>query len=95
VIADNKLAENAGWDQDLLRVEIADLSLLGFDMPLLGFNEKELSKLMKADDANPDASPQLEGLSYAIVVRCESEDEQRELLERFEAEGLTCNALIS
>lgn len=46
VIADNKLALNAGWDMDLLSSELAGLSEEGFDLSLLGFNEDELAKLL-------------------------------------------------
>lgn len=45
VIADNKLALNAGWDEELLRVEIEGLELDGFDIDLLGFDAEELSAL--------------------------------------------------
>ena len=37
-IADNKLPMNAGWDDALLRIEVADLAGMGFDLPLLGFS---------------------------------------------------------
>ena len=46
VIADNKLALNAGWDMDLLSSELAGLGEEGFDLSLLGFNEDELAKLL-------------------------------------------------
>jgi ParB-like chromosome segregation protein Spo0J len=42
VIADNKLALNAGWDMDLLAVEIEGLQALDFDVDLLGFDADEL-----------------------------------------------------
>ena len=42
VIADNKLALNAGWDEEMLRLEIGELKDEGFDLSLLGFNESEL-----------------------------------------------------
>ena len=42
VIADNKLALNAGWDMDLLAVEIEGLKDLDFDVDLLGFDADEL-----------------------------------------------------
>jgi len=45
VIADNKLALNAGWDQELLGLEIADLDQLGFDLGLTGFSDEELDAL--------------------------------------------------
>lgn len=46
VIADNKLALNAGWDDELLRQEIAELKDMDFDIDLLGFDLDELSLLM-------------------------------------------------
>lgn len=45
IIADNKLALNAGWDSDLLTIELSDLQGMDFDLDLLGFDDKELSKL--------------------------------------------------
>ncbi|MCO6052356.1 ParB/Srx family N-terminal domain-containing protein, partial [Mesorhizobium sp. RP14(2022)] len=39
VLADNKLALNAGWDEELLGLELADLDALGFDLSLTGFGE--------------------------------------------------------
>jgi DNA modification methylase len=46
VIADNKLALNAGWDLDALKVELADLGELGFDVGLTGFGDEELADLL-------------------------------------------------
>lgn len=45
VIADNKLALNAGWDQDLLALEFGDLKGFGFDLALTGFGEDEILAL--------------------------------------------------
>jgi len=45
VIADNKLALNAGWDNDMLAVEFKDLKDMGFDLGLTGFEAGELSEL--------------------------------------------------
>lgn len=61
VIADNKLAENAGWDVDLLKIEVAELGVLDFDLSLLGFDEKALAELLAppATDGltDPDDAP--------------------------------------
>ena len=46
VLADNKLALNAGWDTDMLRVELTDLRGMGFDLGLAGFSESELSDFL-------------------------------------------------
>ena len=49
VIADNRLAEDAGWDDELLKVEIEFLRGEDFDTDLLGFDEKELNALFDID----------------------------------------------
>lgn len=46
VIADNQLALNAGWDTELLQMEVAALNLEDFDLSLLGFDEIELADLL-------------------------------------------------
>ncbi|MCE7886575.1 MAG: DNA methylase N-4 [Alphaproteobacteria bacterium PRO2] len=46
VIADNKLALNAGWDEDLLRAEMTALAAEDFDLPVIGFSDDELSALL-------------------------------------------------
>lgn len=49
IIADNRMAMDAGWDEELLRVEIESLQGMDFDPLLTGFDEKELSDLFKDD----------------------------------------------
>jgi len=46
VIADNKLALNAGWDDEMLSVELSELGDLDFDLSLTGFDDDELSALL-------------------------------------------------
>lgn len=50
VIADNKLALNAGWDEDLLRLELGALQDEDFDVGLTGFSDKEIDALLLGDD---------------------------------------------
>ena len=45
IIADNKLAENAGWDEEILANELQDLKEENFDLDLIGFEDQELEKL--------------------------------------------------
>jgi len=62
IIADNKLALNAGWDTAMLSIEMKDLEDEGFDLALLGFDDKELNALLEPEvtegltdeDAVPD-----------------------------------------
>jgi hypothetical protein len=58
VIADNKLAMNAGWDEDLLRIEITELTKSNFNVDLVGFSEDELAEFFlppSAADEEPTA----------------------------------------
>lgn len=59
VIADNQLAVNAGWDDDLLRSELAAIQAGGFDMSLVGFSEAELASILEPDAGitDPDDTP--------------------------------------
>jgi DNA modification methylase len=64
IIADNQLALNAGWDEDLLRAELAALQEEDFNLDLIGFEDQELARLLAAQDATPgltneDAVPDL------------------------------------
>jgi len=61
VLADNRLALNAGWDKDLLGSELQALQADGFDMPLLGFEDLELLSFLdstKGGNTDPDDVPE-------------------------------------
>ena len=51
VLADNRIALNAGWDMEMLKLELTELSAIGADLSFLGFNEKELATALKCADA--------------------------------------------
>lgn len=60
ILADNKLALNAGWNEELLAIEVAGLADMGFDLPLIGFSEDELVALSASPGAgltDPDQVP--------------------------------------
>jgi DNA modification methylase len=65
VIADNKIAENAGWDEELLRLELADLQEADFDLALTGFDADELLEIMAGEESttegntDEDAAPEV------------------------------------
>ena len=63
ILADNRIAANAGWDDELLGVELTELKDAGFDLELMGFGDEELERLLNGegdttglteDDAVPD-----------------------------------------
>src|ERR1035437_8086968 len=64
IVADNQLALNAGWDEELLRVELAALQDEDFNLGLVGFEDDELARLLAAQEAaegltDEDAVPEL------------------------------------
>jgi DNA modification methylase len=64
IIADNQLALNADWDEELLRIELAALQDEDFNVDLIGFEDEELARLLAAQDAidgltDEDAVPDL------------------------------------
>ena len=59
VIADNRIAENAGWDDAMLRIELEALQLEGFDLDITGFDADALAELIAGDE--PDNEPDRRG----------------------------------
>lgn len=63
VLADNQLPQNAGWDMDLLSVEMKDLDADGFDLELIGFGEGEITNiLLPTEVGKTDAEKEWEGM---------------------------------
>ena len=64
IIADNKLAESAGWDMDILKIELEELQGFDFDLNLIGFDDTEISLLFEepqeAQEDDFDADTALE-----------------------------------
>ncbi len=54
ILADNRMAMDAGWDEELLRVELEALEEMGFDLGMTGFDEKELAALFPTEEAKED-----------------------------------------
>ena len=90
VIADNKLALNAGWDFEVLEAEIRALEEEDFNLKLLGFNEKELEAIIDlegADDVGDDDEPKDESRNL-LLIECVSERELETLFEELQGRGL-------
>ncbi len=64
MLADNKLALNAGWDLEMLRLELEALAEQNFDLALTGFDEKELAEVLAQETpkglSDPDTVPELQ-----------------------------------
>ena len=90
VIADNKLALNSGWDDEILKLEMEALGELDFDLSLIGFDEIELASIF--DDPDFDAPLKEESYSevFNIIVECADEAEQEKIFNRLDSEGYKC-----
>ena len=72
ILADNRYAQDAGWDEELLRLEIEALEGMDFDVSLTGFSEDELSDLFASDEstgAEDDDFDLSEALEQAAFVQ--------------------------
>jgi len=70
IIADNRLALNAGWDSEMLSVELSELQGVDFDLSLLGFDDAELNKLLGSiEDVKDDDFDVDEELSKPAITK--------------------------
>jgi ParB-like chromosome segregation protein Spo0J len=68
-LADNRTAETADWDVELLPIELGELRDEGFDLKLLGFTDKELAERLKEFDTDLDDG-QADAEEAADTIRC-------------------------
>jgi hypothetical protein len=59
-LSDNQIALLAGWDKELLRLELGELKLVGYSLPLLGFDNQELVMFMAGGPTAPGEFPEFD-----------------------------------
>ena len=71
ILVDNKLAENASWNEELLQEEIVALNLQDFDISILGWDEDEIREIMEYDSAfgEGDGDGESRGLGGEPVIQ--------------------------
>ena len=69
ILADNRMSLDAGWDDELLKVEMASLQEMGFDVGMTGFDESELADLF-ADGDKASAKDDSKSYSDRPAVWC-------------------------
>lgn len=92
-IADNKTAEIAEWDDEMLGAVLNQLQAEDL-LNGTGFTRDELDKMLNPGELE-EALPELGGLKYSVVVECDSEEHQAQMLAQLEADGLRCKPLIT
>jgi ParB-like chromosome segregation protein Spo0J len=86
-VADNRTAELAEWDQEILGKLLSDVQIGD-----VGFDESEMNRTL-ADDSSgaKDAEDQREiAEAYEVIVECDDEEQQQEVFQRLQSEGLKC-----
>lgn len=93
IIADNKLALNAGWDNEMLALEMSDLKDAGYDLGLTGFNINELSALNPNDETEDDFKEPIDENRNLLMIECQGEHELEKLFEEMQQRGFECKIL--
>lgn len=93
IIADNKLALNAGWDIEFLNLEIKDLQDAGFDLNLMGFSAEELKEFAPNEDKVIEDLDIKDESRNLLMIECISEHELQTLFEEMQERGFECKIL--
>ena len=93
-IADNKLALEAGWDEELLVIELQELEDIGFDVSLTGFNFEELEALISGEDDQDsqlaeDSEPEKQK-EFLVRVVCKNKSHQQKVYDELQGLGFEC-----
>lgn len=98
LLVDNRVNDLATYDNDALLALLRELDASDHGLTGTGYNADDLALLASLDDdggLDGDGRPQLGDMTYRIVVECDDEEHQAELLEAFTSEGLSVRAVIN
>jgi ParB-like chromosome segregation protein Spo0J len=90
ILADNKLALNAGWDEELLKIELQSLQDMDFDYSNLGFDfEFDIEEISDNNEINLDNNKEYKE-KFMIIIDCDSELQQEEIFYNLTNQGIKC-----
>jgi ParB-like chromosome segregation protein Spo0J len=87
ILADNKIAENATWDQAILNIELDDLFSRGFDLQIAGFSKDEITH---TEDEPSPKEPNVKVGRFEILLQCSDESEQEMIFEEMQTREIKC-----
>ena len=95
IIADNKIAENASWDYDLLQAEFQELEAVNYDLDLMGFDN--LDEIMGADIDVEQETKEIKEVEinqkYELLIKCKNEKELEKAYNENIEKGYECKVL--
>lgn len=95
VIADNQLAALAGWDEEILKLELGDLQGAAFDMKLTGFDDQALVGLLE-DPLNARPLPASNYREqYGVIVICKDEADQKTVYDELNGKGREVRVVVT
>lgn len=101
IIADNAIAEGAGWDVELLKIEIGELERMNFNVETIGFDPDRLSQMLfpdsrgGGDGGGEDEVPDGYVEQFAVIVVCKDTAHQQEVFERLQGEGYNVKVVVT
>ena len=95
IIADNKIAENASWDYDLLQAEFQELEAINYDLDLMGFDN--LDEILGADIDVEQETKEIKEVEinqkYELLIKCKDEKELEQVYNENVEKGYECKVL--
>ena len=96
IIADNKLALNAGWDDEILRIEFDALKELDFDIDLLGFDDSEINNIFGIID-DDESEQELDDINdetkYLLLIEYDNEQQLEKAFNEAQEKGFKCKII--
>ena len=95
IIADNKIAENASWDYDLLQAEFQELEAINYDLDLMGFDN--LDEILGTDIDVEQETKEIKEVEinqkYELLIKCKDEKELEQAYNENVEKGYECKVL--
>ena len=95
IIADNKIAENASWDYDLLQAEFQELEAINYDLDLMGFDN--IDEILGADIDVEQETKEIKEVEinqkYELLIKCKDEKELEKVYNENIEKGYECKVL--
>lgn len=96
MIADNQIALNSGWDEELLTLNLMELEEAktaedeDLSLEITGISAYSLKRLLNEETVTQQISA-----IYEVVISCDSEKAQRDMIQKLQDQGIKCKAIVA